>query len=100
MFPKKTAKSNIHIYHYNIRGRQPFLEKMINGGKQLEQNPRKHGGRHWRYFYQMYKDGLLDAEYDKVIGVASYDRLKQDGYIRTDSTIPDWFRQFGKKTVK
>lgn len=100
MFPKKTAKSNIHIYHYNIRGRQPFLEKMINGGKQLEQNPRKHGGRHWRYFYQMYKDGLLDAEYDKVIGVASYDQLKQDGYIRTDSTIPDWFRQFGKKTVK
>lgn len=100
MFPKKTAKSNIHIYHYNIRGRQPFLEKMINGGKQLEQNPRKHGGRHWRYFYQMYKDGLLDAEYDKVIGVASYDRLKQDGYIRTDSTILDWFRQFGKKAVK
>lgn len=96
MFPKRKAASNIHIYHYNIRGRQPFLSKMVNGGKQLEQNPRKHGGRHWRYFYQLHKEGLLDAEYDKVIGTASYDRLRQDGFIRTDTTIPDWFERFDK----
>lgn len=29
MFPKRSGKSDIRIYHYNIRGRQQFLEKMI-----------------------------------------------------------------------
>ena len=100
MFPKKVEKSNIHIYHYNIRGKKPFLEKMINGGRQLEQNPKKHGGRHWRYFYQLYKEGLLEAEYDKVIGTASFDQLKQDGFIRTDTTIPEWFGRLDEKTIK
>lgn len=100
MFPKKVEKSNIRIYHYNIRGKKPFLEKMINGGKQLEQNPKKHGGRHWRYFYQLYKEGLLEAEYDKVIGTASFDQLKQDGFIRTDTTIPEWFGRLDEKTIK
>lgn len=97
MLPKKIEKSNIHIYHYNIRGKKPFLEKMINGGRQLEQNPKKHGGRHWRYFYQLYKEGLLEAEYDKVIGAASFDQLKRDGFIRTDSTIPEWFGRLDNK---
>lgn len=100
MFPKKVEKSNIHIYHYNIRGKKPFLEKMINGGRQLEQNPKKHGGRHWRYFYQLYKEGLLEAKYDKVIGTASFDQLKQDGFIRTDTTIPEWFGRLDEKTIK
>lgn len=100
MFPKKVAKSNIRIYHYNIRGKKPFLEKMINGGKQLEQNPKKHGGRHWRYYYQLYKEGLLEAEYDKVIGTASFDQLKLDGFIRTDTTIPEWFGRLDEKTIK
>lgn len=100
MFPKKVAKSNIRIYHYNIRGKKSFLEKMINGGKQLEQNPKKHGGRHWRYFYQLYKEGLLEAEYDKVIGATSFDQLKQDGFIRTDTTIPEWFGRLDEKTIK
>lgn len=27
MFPKRSGKSDIRIYHYNIRGRQQFLEK-------------------------------------------------------------------------
>lgn len=100
MFPKKVAKSNIRIYHYNIRGKKTFLEKMINGGKQLEQNPKKHGGRHWRYYYQLYKEGLLEAEYDKVIGTASFDQLKLDGFIRTDTTIPEWFGRLDEKTIK
>lgn len=55
MFPQNSADSHIHVYHYNIRGKQQFMEKMINGGKQLEQHKGKHGGRHWRYFYQLHK---------------------------------------------
>lgn len=68
MLPKRKAASSIRIYHYNIRGRQPFLNKMINGGKQLEQNPRKHGGRHWRYFYPVLKTllSMLDDERNDV----------------------------------
>lgn len=53
-----------------------------------------------RYFYQLYKEGLLEAEYDKVIGATSFDQLKQDGFIRTDTTIPEWFGRLDEKTIK
>ncbi|EJW99394.1 glycosyltransferase family 2 protein [gut metagenome] len=69
------------------------MEKMINGGKQLEQQPRKHVGRHWRYFYKLYKSGKLEEEYDRVIGKNSFDRLYKDGYLYTDTTILDFFMQ-------
>ena len=42
----------------------------------------KHGGRHWRYFYDLYKQGKLEAEYERVIGLNSYDKLCRDGYIK------------------
>lgn len=96
MFPKRTGTSDVHIYHYNIRGRSQFLEKMINGGKQLEQNPSKHGGRHWRYFYALYKEGKLNEEYDRVIGINVFDRLQADGYIHEDSTMADYFKNLNK----
>lgn len=91
MFPKRPAASAVRIYHYNIRGRKQFLEKMINGGKQLEQHKGRHGGRHWRYFYRLYKEGKLEEEYDKVIGTAAYDALCKDGFVLKDTTMPDWF---------
>lgn len=91
MFPKLSRNSNIRVYHYNIRGKQQFMEKMINGGKQLEQHKGRHGGRHWRYFYQLYKEGKLELEYDRVIGKKYYDQLYKDGLIYTDSTIPNFF---------
>lgn len=96
MFPKRTENSSIRVYHYNIRGKQRFLEKMINGGKQLEQHKGKHGGRHWRYFYQLHKEGKLEAEYDRVIGTTHFDRLCKDGYINNDSTIPHLFKELQK----
>ena len=97
MFPKRLRKSNICIYHYSIRGKERFLEKMINGGKQLEQNPHRHIGMHWRYFYQLYKNQQLEIEYDKIIGANSYDQLQRDGYIKPDNTIPDFFKQHFNK---
>lgn len=93
MLPYNKKKSNICIYHYSIRDKKGFLEKMINGGKQLEQNPHKHIGAHWRYFYELYKNGLLEMEYDRITGANVYDQLKKDGYIQTDSTIADFFKQ-------
>lgn len=93
MFPKKSTNGDIRIYHYNIRGKQAFLTKMINGGKQLEQHKGRHGGRHWRYFYKLYKEGKLEAEYDRVIGLNNFDRLLKDGYIKYDLTISDFFKK-------
>ena len=92
MFPQKSINGDVRIYHYNIRGKQPFLTKMINGGKQLEQHKGKHGGRHWRYFYKLYKEGLLEAEYDRVIGTHCFQRLIEDGYILYDNTIVNFFK--------
>ena len=93
MFPERSRRSDITVYHYNIRGRKQFLEKMVNGGRQLEQHKGRHGGRHWRYFYTLYKQGQLDAEYDRVIGTSAYGRLLMEGYIRPDRTLPDFFKK-------
>ncbi|WP_300729981.1 glycosyltransferase family 2 protein [uncultured Bacteroides sp.] len=92
MFPQRVAECDIRIYHYNVRGRKQFIEKMVNGGKQLEKHKGRHGGRHWRYFYRLYKEGKLNEEYDRVIGTNVYDRLEKDGYILGDQTIPNYFR--------
>ena len=35
---------------------------------------------------------VLEEEYDKVIGLNSYDRLVKDGYIQTDNTIVNFFK--------
>ena len=72
---------------------QQFMEKMINGGKQLEQHKGKHGGRHWRYFYQLHKEGKLEAEYERVIGSAYFEALRKDGFIIPDVTIPNFFKR-------
>lgn len=93
MFPKKSEDSLIRVYHYNVKGRQAFIEKMVNGGKQLEQRKQRHGGRHWRYFYRLYKEGKLNEEYDRVIGLHTFDQLYKDGYIKKDNTIPLYFQK-------
>ena len=92
MFPKHSEESLIRVYHYNVKGRQTFIDKMINGGKQLEQRKQRHGGRHWRYFYRLYKEGKLNEEYDRVIGKNVFNELFQDGFIQKDITIPSYFK--------
>ena len=69
------------------------MEKMINGGKQYEQHPSKKRGRHWRYFYQLYKEGLLEQEFDKVIGKSVFQQLQSDGYLYCDNSIKDFFHK-------
>lgn len=91
MLPRRCAYGEVRVYHYTVRGRAHFLQKMENGGRQLEQNKSKHGGRHWRYFYELYKAGRLEQEYDRVIGKNQYAELCQTGHILSDSTIPDYF---------
>lgn len=93
MFPQHSQESAIRVYHYNIRGRKQFIEKMVNGGKQLEQHKGRHGGRHWRYFYRLYKEGKLNEEYDRVIGYGITNDLESHGFIYQDSTISDFFNK-------
>ena len=88
MLPQREAKSGIVVYHYNVRSRREFVEKMVNGGKQLEQHKGRHGGRHWRYFYRLYKEGQLEAEYDRVIGSAIRRRVEAEGFICHGSPMP------------
>lgn len=94
MLPQRERRSNIVVYHYNVRGREQFMAKMINGGKQLEQHKGRHGGRHWRYFYALYKEGRLEEEYNRVIGLPALDRLTRDGFVCEDNPMPEVFRSF------
>ncbi len=93
MLPRYTKASDISVYHYSIRGRRQFIEKMVNGGKQLEQHKGRHGGRHWRYFYRLYKEGKLNEEYDRVVGSAVVEDLREHQYIYKDAAIPDFFKK-------
>ena len=49
--------------------------------------------RHWRYFYQLHKEGKLEAEYERVIGSAYFEALRKDGFIIPDVTIPNFFKR-------
>ena len=93
MLPRRIAASSIIVYHYNIRDKAHFLTKMINGGKQLEQRKSKHGGRHWRYFYDLYKQGRLEEEYARVVGANIQADLTRKGYIVQDNPLPDCFKK-------
>lgn len=93
MLPRRKRNCNICIYHYSVRGKEAFLRKMNNGGKQLEHNHHKHIGVHWRYFYKLYKHGLLEQEYTRIIGSNHYEKLKSEGYIKQDSTIAQFFKE-------
>lgn len=93
MLPKIQKDSDVKVYHFNLRGKDAFIRKMINGGRELERNPGKHGGRHWRYFYALYKEGRLEAEYDRVVGTHLHDALRACGGIRTDNRFRDFWAE-------
>ncbi len=95
MLPQRERRSDIIVLHYNVRTREAFIAKMINGGQQLLTHRGRHGGRHWRYFYALHEQGRLAEEYDRVLGTAQRHRLEADGYIRHDNPMPAWFAQNG-----
>ncbi len=88
MLPMLKKTCPLVIMHYNVRNKKHFMEKMINGGRQLEQRKSKHGGRHWRYFYALYKEGKLEEEYKRVIGEELFQELAESGHICNDNPIP------------
>lgn len=60
--------SDITVYHFPIRGKAGFFFKVMQGGAALEQNttldPNK--GWHWRRWYDIYKKGELEHEYQEL----------------------------------
>lgn len=93
MMPQLQRQSTICIYHYNHLGREAFVRKVVNGGEQLERNPSRHGGRHWRYFLDLYRQGRLEAEYDRIVGTHCETELRACGAIRRDDTMVRAFAQ-------
>ncbi len=91
MLPKRQIDSSITVFHYNILSREQFIAKMKNGGKQMEQNPKKSVARHWRYFYELYKEGRIEAEYDRVVGTPWQAEFIERGYIYQDSCVAEVF---------
>lgn len=89
MLPYRCQQNEITIFHFNLRSRQQFIDKMVNGGKELEAHKGRHGGRHWRYYYSIYKEGRLSEEYDRVVGTTVYEQLKATNYIYEDNRLRD-----------
>lgn len=96
MLPWIGEESSILVYHYTIRGHRHFVEKMVNGGRQMELHKGRHGGRHWRHCYNLYKEGRLDEEYGRVVGRDILPRLKQEGYVFEDVALCTFLGQIKK----
>jgi len=61
--------SDISVYHFPIRSKKQFFDKVIQGGKAYERNLalNKSIGWHWRRWYEMHKNNSLEEEYLKLI---------------------------------
>lgn len=85
----------IWLYHYNIRSREQFKRKMLQGGAAIEANTgsSEKQGSHWRYFYRGYQTGQIDfdQEFDKVTGRHQLAELRRVGCVVTDPTMKNIF---------
>ncbi len=95
MLPSRKQKSEITVFHYNIRSKAQFLEKMINGGQQFVNNKKKRVARHWRYYYELHKAGKLEREYDRVIGKDHFEEFRKCGVIYINSAVKETFQRLG-----
>jgi O-antigen biosynthesis protein len=59
----------INIFHYPLRSKEHFFQKIKNGGSAYETNKAlgKNVGFHWRRWYESYKNGNLEKEYRKLV---------------------------------
>lgn len=60
--------TDITVYHFPIRGKASFFSKVMLGGAALERNTSLDAskGWHWRRWYDFYKKGELEQEYQKL----------------------------------
>ena len=92
MLPHRPRPCGIVIYHYSLRGKTHFMNKMVTGGRELLAHGSRHGGAHWRYFYALHQQGRLAEAYDReVMGAHCTAELRQAGYLVDDNPLPAWF---------
>jgi GT2 family glycosyltransferase/glycosyltransferase involved in cell wall biosynthesis len=75
---------DIVIYHYPLRSREQFSQKVILGGSAYEKNTvlDKSMGFHKRRWYESYKKGLLDKEYKKlIVDRGQAEKLLREGFL-------------------
>lgn len=76
--------NNIFIFHFPLRGRERFYHKVIETGKAVEKNKLLQKGQsfHIRRWFNEYKDGNLDKEYEKLtVNKQDAEKLKKDGIL-------------------
>ena len=75
---------NIFIFHFPVRGIERFRHKVIETGKAVEKNLllKESQSFHIRRWFDAYKSGTLDEEYEKLtISEHAAEKLKEDGII-------------------
>ena len=76
--------SDICVYHFPVRSKKQFFNKVVQGGKALERNTELHKtvGWHWRYWYELYKNDQLEKEYLKFVLTSEvFESWKNKGVI-------------------
>lgn len=82
----------IQICHYPIRTREQFFDKVVTGGKALEDNKALEAdiGYHWRRWYRAYKRGRLEWEWRRLLlGPLETRFLTAIGCLCQDTTVCD-----------
>lgn len=81
----KGFSEDITIYHYPVRGKKRFFQKIINGGRAYQKNKKleKSIGWYWRILYDAYNEGRLDEEYKRLIlNEDQIDKYLKEGVIK------------------
>lgn len=77
----------IKIFHYNIRKKEQFINKMVGGGREIAKGSIHKGGNHWRYFYELSCQPGFNEEmvYNKAIGYDYKEKFVEKGILVEDS---------------
>lgn len=92
---RKRLSSNITIFHFPLRGKKRFYYKVIETGKAVKKNKllKKDSSWHIRRWFNAYKNGRLDQEYEKlIITKENADEMKKNNIIEDFD-----FKKFLKK---
>lgn len=92
--PVATAPSGIRIFHFPVRSRDQFIQKIVQGGQAYEANTEfpEEVGWHWRRWYRMYRQKGIEPVLSEVMpsGAALQEDLRSGVAV-----LDDRFRQLG-----
>lgn len=87
--------SNIIVYHYYIRNKNHFINKVKKGGEALLKNPDKSFGSHWRNWYEnYYLTNSMDKAWNELFQFDIFDNLYEGGVIVKDKSVSEFMDKF------